>query len=74
MFYLQKEKLPNSGDRVNCKGGRHSLWRIVKQLGFQWCRSSRIVLVKKHDIRYMPVSYLTAIKKVSRRSSNCVII
>jgi hypothetical protein len=63
VFYLQKEKLPSSGDRVNFKGCRPSLRRIMKGLGFQWFRSSRIVLIEKHDIRCMQVSYLTTIKK-----------
>ena len=60
-FYLQKEKFRNSGDRVNFKGSRHILWRIVKGLGFQSFRGSRMVHIEKFDMRYMQVSYLTAL-------------
>jgi hypothetical protein len=55
--------LPNLRDEINFKGSRNSSWAIVKGLGFQWkkTRYNRMV-IKKHDIRYMQVSYLTALK------------
>jgi len=62
----------NYGDRVNFRGDRHSLWRIVKGLGFHWFRSSRIVLVEERDIRYMQVSYLTALEKYQEEGHQIV--
>jgi transposase len=46
--------LSNLRGRVNFKGGRHSLWRIVKGLGFRWKKSnSRMVLIEKQYMRYI---------------------
>jgi hypothetical protein len=37
----------------------------VKELGFLWkkTRNSRVVLIEKHDVRFMRVSHLTALNK-----------
>jgi hypothetical protein len=48
------------------------LWRIVKGLKFHWFRSSRIVFVEGRDIRYMQVSYLTALEKYQEESHQIV--
>ena len=44
----------------------------MKWLGFQWFRSSRTVLIVKHDIRYVQVSYLTALEKYQEEGHQIV--
>jgi hypothetical protein len=44
----------------------------VKGLGFHWFRSSRTVLVEERDIRYMQVSYLTALEKYQEEGHQIV--
>jgi hypothetical protein len=44
----------------------------VKELGFHWFRSSRIVFIVKHDIRYVQVSYLTALEKYQEEGHQIV--
>jgi hypothetical protein len=71
-FYV-KEKMsptisqlfPKFRNRINFNGGITSLRNIVKELGFLWkkTRNNRVVLIEKHDVRCMRVSYLTALNK-----------
>jgi hypothetical protein len=60
-------------DRINFNGGSTSLRNIVKELGFLWkkMKNNRVVLIKKHDMRCMRVSYLTALNKY--REEGCPI-
>jgi hypothetical protein len=41
---------------------------------FHWFRSSRSVFIEEHDIRYMQVSYLTALEKYQEESHQIVYI
>jgi hypothetical protein len=71
-FYVQEKMSPTISklfpklrDRINFKGGITSLRNIVKEFGFLWkkTRNSRVVLIEKHDVRYMRVSYFTALNQ-----------
>jgi hypothetical protein len=71
-FYVQEkmsptisELFPKLRDRINFNGGSTSLRNIVKELGFlrKKTRNNRVVLIEKHDLRCMRVSYLTALNK-----------
>jgi hypothetical protein len=49
-------------DRINFSGDSTSLRNTAKELGFLWkTRNSRVVLIEKHDVRCVRVSYLTAL-------------
>jgi hypothetical protein len=71
-FYVQEKMSPiisklyqKLRDRININGGSPSLRNIVNELGFLWKkkRNNRMVLIEKHDVRCMLVSYLTALNK-----------
>jgi hypothetical protein len=56
---------PKLRNRIHFKGGSTALRNIVKELGFLWrkTRNNRAVLIEKHDVRRMRVSYLAALNK-----------
>jgi hypothetical protein len=56
---------PKFRDRIHFNGGSTTLRNIVKELGFLWkkTRNNKVALIKKHDVRCMRVSYLTALNK-----------
>jgi hypothetical protein len=67
-FYVQEKMSPTISklfpklrDRINFNGGSTSLRNIVKEFGFLWkkTRNNRVVLIEKHDVRYMRISYHT---------------
>jgi hypothetical protein len=52
-------------DSINFKGGSSSLRKIVRDLGFRWKQTmtNRGVLIERHNIRSLRVSYLAAIRR-----------
>ncbi|KDQ71559.1 hypothetical protein L798_09467 [Zootermopsis nevadensis] len=71
-FYAQEGTVPTVAkllvklkESTDFKGNCSSLRRIIRDLGFRWkkTRLNRGVLIERHNIRSMCVSYLTALRK-----------
>ena len=52
-------------DSINFKGGRETLRKLLKQMGFTWrkCSSNRKILMKRSDVVAQRINFLRQIKK-----------
>lgn len=59
---------------INFKGGKTSLRKILRQLGFRWkkTKSNRKILIEKHDIREKRISFLRNIAQYRKEGRHIV--
>ncbi|XP_045447431.1 uncharacterized protein LOC123655720 [Melitaea cinxia] len=71
-FYAVRKEIPTLNkllvelrEEINFEGGRTTLWKILKQLGYKYkkCQSKRKMLVERTDIATWRFNYLSEIKK-----------